>query len=437
METLSVVHAAPELGIGGTQKALQLLVTHFDDERFDVSVIGIERGGERADILRADGYDIFVADGDADRLVTYLEDRNVDILHLHGAGAGPTAAPAAQRASVPIVVKTDNFGWTDDRPVARHVDRYYFVSRTILLRYLLLNRIPLTSDWWDDYEVLYNPVVEPSSDEDDGVAFREEHGIPADAPLLGKIGRPTPAKWGRITVTAFERVVEQRPDALLALVTPPNEISRELRERGLADHVVTLDRIPPERLDAFYRAIDVLTHSSAMGETFGYVIAEAFTNETPVVVNANPLRDNAQIEIVDHGETGYVANSTGAYADATLELLENDQRRRAFGRRARERVLMQYGAPSITAELEREYRALAHESGIGGQPVDRSVTDIAAFRQEYRRRLDSYYGDSGLSYQTERRLWDLTTRVLPTKREPVYKACRLLLTKLVEDYTFS
>jgi hypothetical protein len=45
METLSVVHAAPELGIGGTQKALQLLVTHFDDERFDVSVIGIERGG--------------------------------------------------------------------------------------------------------------------------------------------------------------------------------------------------------------------------------------------------------------------------------------------------------------------------------------------------------------------------------------------------------
>lgn len=438
MASLSVVHAIPELGIGGTQKALQLLVTHLDRDLFDVSVLATKAGGDRATLLQSEGYDVFVADGATSRMRDYLSGRETDILHIHGAGCGPKVVPAARQAGVPIIVKTDNFGWTDEPEVAEHVDRYYFMSKMTLLRYLLLNHISLTGDWQTDYDVLYNPLGDSPGDDGSGARFRAENDIPHDAPLLGKIGRPAAAKWGHITVAAFERIVEQRPDALLALVTPPEQIESRLAERGLADNVVVLDRIPPDDVDAFYQAIDVLTHSSAMGETFGYVIAEAFINETPVVVNSNPMRDNAQIELVDHAETGYVANSVKAYADATVELLTDERRQTAFGECARDRTCSRYGAASITDELKREYLSLADEHGLeGGQDVSRSVADIAAFQQEYRRRLDTYYGDADRTYWVERRLWDLITGVLPAKRELVYKTCRLGLTKITEDYPVS
>lgn len=92
-----------------------------------------------------------------------------------------------------------------------------------------------------------------------------------------------------------------------------------------------------ERLASIYASSDVFALPSYptdyWEELFGIVIIEAFASGTPVVATdcVGPR------EIVDDGETGYLVEqqNEAAFADALHRLLEDDERRAAFGERAR------------------------------------------------------------------------------------------------------
>lgn len=428
--SLNVLHIAPSLGIGGTQKAMEIIVKNLDD-RFDVAVCGLSDNGERGTHLSNVGVDVFVPDG-RDGLAREMATRNVDILHLHGSAVNAIPIEAAHETDVPIIVKTDNFGWADEKQYRKHIDRYFFMSKMTLLRYFRIRNFSLDGAERSTYRLLYNPLEFDASHEGGG-SLQSDLNLDPETPIVGKIGRPTSAKWSRITVDAFERILRELPQVVLLLVTPPEDIVRKITHRGLSENVRVLDQIPPGDVGKFYRAIDVLTHGSAMGETFGYVIAEAFANRTPVVVNSTPMRDNAQVEVLDSGRTGYIANSVRAYADATIELLQDDRTRERFGQNAREKASKAYDARSIVDRVEREYLDLASSKGlIPSTDVDIPQFSLRAFADEYEDRLDEYYGRPGSIYRIERRLWDVTTKYTPVKRELLYKGCRHLFTNLVE-----
>lgn len=420
--TLNVLHAPSQWGIGGTEKCAELLVRHHSDD-FNVFGAGLTKGGERADALRDAGYDIVTPDGAAE-LAAFLSEKDIDIIHTHS-GTQELVSTAAARAETPIVIRTDQFGRHFQPDSGSDVDYFLYPSKTILLRTLLLQGRSLYDDWMREMNVLYNPL--DIDEVRDGTSLRERYNIPDSANVVGKIGRPVPEKWGKLTVEAFNRVQAEVPDAHLFLVGVPDKIRKAIAAYGWESRVHCADSLPPEEVSDFYATIDVLAHTSAIGESFGYVIAEAMANKVPPIVDSTPLRDNAQVELVDSGKSGYVANSPEAFGAAIIQLLQDDKLRDEFGAESYKRV-EEFDVRTVVARLERFYRRLAAEKGLLDQPTETLSFDeerqtILDYEQEYDGRLKQNFGSSDVLHRLEYHTWQLVTS-LPKRRSTAYELFR-------------
>lgn len=417
---LSVVHVANVLGLGGTQKGMEVFVRNLDETKHDVAVCGYKNGGERGESLEADGYPVYEPSSKA-AFADVLRNRDVDIVHLHGMyDTTAEAVDVSKRVGVDSIVRTTPFGrLAEGTPDA--VDLTLFPSKMTLLRRIKLDQYSVNS-FPNCYRVQYNPlsVSDVSNRLDDD--FRDELDIQPTTPVIGKIGRSAAAKWSQTSLDSFESICTRHPETRILLVNPPDKIQTEISRRGLEQNVETIDSIPLHEVGKFYNTIDVLTHASAIGESFGYVIAEAMAYRTPVVVDSNPMRDNAQVELVSNGETGYVVGSSEAYADATVELLQSDELRHEFATAAQQRATNLFDPSPIVDKLEKIYRVLYESNSDSGALADEleSQHTMAAFEREYRNRLYNLYGSESLRHRLERSTWRLCSDILPSYRDTAY-----------------
>lgn len=397
--------------------------------RFEPHILCLDEPGVRGESLRDDGYRVEVVE-DVVGVREYIRRHAIDVIHVHGGfDRGTDVVSVARDESIPAVLKSLHFGKPDDGDLAPYVDRYLYVGKMIFLRYLLLaNRSLEPEGWRENHRLLYNPLDLQQIDPDSSGKYREKFDIPADAPVVGKIGRSAPEKWGSVMIDALDRITDERPDTHILLVNTPQKIQKQLRSLGLSNshHI---DGVPLGEIDKFHNSIDVLTHSSAIGECCPYVFLETMASGTPIVVDSQPMRDNGQIELLDHGTHGYVANTTRAYADATLKLLKNPELRETMGEAGQQRVDSTFAAEKITQRLESMYATVLVENGV----VDKEdlpwwssppeVTDMPAFSSEYARRLRTYYNGTGYRYEAERTAWDFVTS-LPAGRKMIYEGVR-------------
>jgi hypothetical protein len=206
----------------------------------------------------------------------------------------------------------------------------------------------------------------------------------------------------------------------------PEKIRNQIRSYRWENQVTYVGSLPPEKVSDFYATIDVLAHTSAIGESYGYVIAEAMANGVPPVVDSTPMRDNAQVELVHHGETGYVANSPMAYGDALSELLSDEDRRQQFGDAATERV-SEFDVKRVVTRLEQFYERLAADAGLvtteSPRSFDALTEDMSAFKTEYNHRIGTTFGDDDLLHRLERISWG-GVETLPVGRKPAFELLR-------------
>jgi glycosyltransferase involved in cell wall biosynthesis len=129
---------------------------------------------------------------------------------------------------------------------------------------------------------------------------------------------------------------------------------------GLAAQVEFCDPVHDEAgLAGFLDTVSVLAHANATGESFGLAIAEAMAAGLPVVTHpCPPPRDNAQLELVEHGRTGLVADSAEDYASAVAWLLRHPDEARRMGRAGQDKARALYRAQSVARRLETFYDAL-------------------------------------------------------------------------------
>jgi glycosyltransferase involved in cell wall biosynthesis len=163
-------------------------------------------------------------------------------------------------------------------------------------------------------------------------------------------------------------------------------------ELHLGDHVKLMGQVAPIEPELVKGSI--LASSSAT-ESFGMTLVEAMRVGLPVVSTDCPLGPG---EIIDHGTDGLLVppRDTGAMAAALLELINDDDRRRAMGRAALlkahrydpERIARGYA--DLFAELLAEHggpgarvRGLAHHLGgltLGTAYACKDVTKAVARR---------------------------------------------------------
>ncbi|MEM3433797.1 MAG: hypothetical protein QXP27_06440, partial [Candidatus Methanomethyliaceae archaeon] len=200
MQRISVVQVAKRLGIGGTEKALELYTRYLNPEIFDVSVVGFLEGGVRGERLASMGFDVEIMYGSKEKLIKFLRQRRAQVVHVHRAGLPePDLIRAIWESGVPVLVETNVFGRLDLTREAELFDKHLFVSKTCALRYIDWLGPDLRKKKRYKIGVLYNPVdfseFDPDADEVDqecplGIGAH----IPCGSKVIGFIARPDPVR---------------------------------------------------------------------------------------------------------------------------------------------------------------------------------------------------------------------------------------------------
>ncbi|MBI3318483.1 MAG: glycosyltransferase family 4 protein [Candidatus Omnitrophica bacterium] len=404
---------ANNLGIGGSERSLQLYATHLDRRLFDVRVCGIFQEGSRGILLRHNGIPVHSALGDPDAVGRLVEKHQVQLIHLFRSGYyephWDRVIHACLGRGARSVVETNVFGFVDKGSSDSFIDLHLHPSKSSYLRFYreaMACRYPRLNR----HHVLYYPVdpltFHPPSGESRQRA-RAQLGLGQGACILLHVARPDVRRWSDLLLEALPAIFRLVPEAQMVFMTLPDSRRRWLQKQPFADRCLVLPTTADDlRLAEVYAASDIFLHAARKGESFGLAIAEAMASGIPVVTASAPWGPNAQIELVDHLETGIVANTPEAFSDAVVHLAHHPDERRRMGLAGRQKVERLYGAPRQGRILTRCYLELLAQKGIElDSPLQPSteagvsMEELVAYGQEYQKRLAASWDGAGPARQ--------------------------------------
>ena len=193
--------------------------------------------------------------------------------------------------------------------------------------------------------------------------IRYSLGIPADAPVIGFVGRLTKDKGISELVEAYLEVRKNMPDLRLLLVgereegdpLPARTVWLLNNERGILRTGFVQDAAD------YYHAMDVLALPTYR-EGFPTVVLEVNAAGKPVV----GTRATGMMDAVIDGVTGVLVPVGDAHALAdALELVIRDRKlAEALGAAGRERVLGEFRQETVWEALAEEYLQLLQAKGL-------------------------------------------------------------------------
>lgn len=378
-------------GMGGTAKAAVTYACHHNRALVRPRAIALTEPGVRAGELEAQGIEVACAQDDLERLTRQL--RDVDVVHVHRFGSAEPLVPAACRAAgVKALVETNVFGRRDTSPDDAQFSAHLHISQMCAMRYRERAGLDLEA-FHRRHRTLYYPV-DVDALRADAASRDEAHallGLDPRRPTVVRVGRDDDRKWSDILVAMTPHLLKLVPDVQIVLVGATSHRRAQLRRLGVLDRVHCLaSSSDPRHVAAFYCAADVFASASSIGESFGLAIAEAMALGVPVVTSSTPWTDNAQVEVVDNGVNGWVANHPRAFAEAVADLLGNEQRRHGFGAAAAEKARTRWHPAGLTRQLEGLFGSV---TATGKPPQDwmPGIAEQAAFEADYPRRTTAQY----------------------------------------------
>jgi glycosyltransferase involved in cell wall biosynthesis len=322
------------------------------------------------------------------QLMHLLRRERPHIVHTHTSKAGILGRIAARRVGVPAVVHTPHghvfqgFGGrlkTElfvrmERACAPMADRLIALTDAEQREHLELG-IGRPAQWHIVHSGVdlapFHPCWETRQ------IVRAALGLPADATVVGTVGRLVPIKGHCFLLNAFARLAAKQPGLHLLLVGDgPLRDDLIARARSLhlcirqpgqpipistsgpgAMHLVGLRRDIPQLLTA----MDLFVLPS-LNEGMGRVLVEAMATELPCIAS----RVSGIPDVVAADVTGLLVppRDPEALASAILTLLNEPARAREMGRRGRDRVVPAFGVEPMVGKLEVIYRELLQEKGL-------------------------------------------------------------------------
>lgn len=193
--------------------------------------------------------------------------------------------------------------------------------------------------------------------------IREEYGVPADANVIGYLGRVVRDK-GLIELSQAWQMIASRDSNSHLLIVGQSE-SQDPLPAEVQHYLNTEPRIHMigyvEDSVPFYRAMDVLVLPTYR-EGFPVAPLEAAAMELPVVATRIP----GCVEAVDDGATGILVPpyNAQALAKAIQVYLDDPELRRRHGQAGRKRVLRNFQPQLIWQSIYDEYKRLLQIEGI-------------------------------------------------------------------------
>jgi glycosyltransferase involved in cell wall biosynthesis len=188
-----------------------------------------------------------------------------------------------------------------------------------------------------------------------GYELREEWNVPPDAPLVGHVARWHPQKDHKTFLRAVALVATVYPDLECVLVgreinSGNTELNSMIESLGLSGRIRLLG--PRDDIEKVMNALDLNVMSSAVGEGFPNVVAEAMACGTPCVVT-----DVGDAPLIV-GSTGWVVPTTDpeslaeAIEGALKEKIDAADLWRKRRKAARARVEEEFGIEHMIHEYQ-------------------------------------------------------------------------------------
>jgi len=209
-------------------------------------------------------------------------------------------------------------------------------------------------------EVIYNSVNcdvyyrNPVAAEE----MRREYDL-SNKRVLVHLSNFRPVKRLTDVIEIFDRVHKQMPSRLLLIGDGPDRSVAEWLavQKGIHDDVLFLGK-----QDQIYDKLsiaDIMLLPSEL-ESFGLAALEAMACEVvPISTRAGGVP-----EVVDHGNTGYLADvgDVDTMARYAIELLSNEQQLREMGKQARAAAMQRFCSTKIVKQYEDFYRRVMERS---------------------------------------------------------------------------
>jgi glycosyltransferase involved in cell wall biosynthesis len=182
----------------------------------------------------------------------------------------------------------------------------------------------------------------------------KELRIPSGKKIIVYLGGLSPHKGVDILLEAFPLVLARVPNAFLLLMGYPNEehYRREVARMKLNDAVRVTGRVPYEDAPRYLRLGDIAvapkrSQTEANGKIYNYMATGLPTVAFDSIMNREIL-----------GELGmYVhnLNDPRGLAEAMVELLSNDQKRRAIAGSVRQKAVNEYSWDAVARRIADAY----------------------------------------------------------------------------------
>ncbi|WP_406204852.1 glycosyltransferase [Kitasatospora sp. NBC_01560] len=332
---MRVLHIVTGLASGGAERQLQLLLRHLPAHQ-RCEVVALTNPGTVADALRAEGVTVhhLAMRGNRDvgalpRLVRLIRAGRYDVVHTHLYRAGLYGRLAARLAGVRAVVATEHSlhaGVIEGRPVTRGVKGLYLAAERLGTTTVAVSRqVAQTLHAWGvppaRVELIPNGIDTvryhlPDADRAATRArLRAELGLPADAWVVGGVGRLVPGKRFDVLLEAVAGL--DRAARLVLVGEGPERAALEHRAAalGLGDRLV----LTGERDDVpeLLTVLDVLAAPST-AETFGLGVLEGLAAGLPVRHSACPALD--ELPPTAAPQARRIPSDAAAYTAALREL---------------------------------------------------------------------------------------------------------------------
>jgi glycosyltransferase involved in cell wall biosynthesis len=374
-ERLRVVELGAGWGLGGTEQAVEVRAALLDPKRFDVLVVGVH-GGPRFDRLGRRGIRTLELGGKLERLSKVLEDFRPAILHYtrseRDCAYSKSVQELALRAGIPSLVETNVFGRPAGWPEQKRPAVTGHMSLASMHRNATLAGSDMHALFAAGHRAIYLPVPTTAGylagaanvDATSREAARAALGLSDDDLVVCRVTRPDLRKWSTRLELALPELFRALPALrFVFMAAPPEKVA--MLERRFGSRVLCLaPSLEARALEQVYAASDFMLHSSGIGESFGLAVAEAMHHGLPVIVDSTPELDNAQLEVVGHGEGGLVVASSRGFVSAAKELATDGTLRARLAAGARERAEARFSDRVVVEHWQRLYAVAARKGGV-------------------------------------------------------------------------
>jgi glycosyltransferase involved in cell wall biosynthesis len=377
---LKVLHIINDLSIGGAEMTLFKLLSRSDREKFTPSVISLNGVGRLGDRIKELGIEVEAVGMKAKglrsrallRLAVLVRKSRPDLIQgwmYHGNLAAQFARLFAPR-SVAVLwnIRQSLYALGDEKPATARAIQLgarlsKFPARILNNSQKSVSQHAAIGYATDRTVVIPNGFETESfiPSEESRSKVRAELGIPAEAILVGRIGRYHPTKDHPTFLKAAALLLKDYPDIQFLLAGKDVDWNnRDLRtliqDLGLVERVHLLgERLDMPRLTA---ALDIAT-SSSQAEGFPNVIGEAMSCAVPCVVT--DVGDSLWL-IGDAGRA-IPPQHAAALSDAWQSVIELGREGRCeLGAAARSRVTRLYSLASVVDQYEILYQTVVAES---------------------------------------------------------------------------